>query len=114
MAEVVNKGHIVNIKDTWKRLLNTAGLTGGRIHDLRHAFASYAVSSGKSLPAAGAMLGHSPPSTTKRYAHLQEKLVATAAADTPAALLTDFTGGEGVAIQKGGGLNVYSLTYNKV
>lgn len=97
------KGHIVNIKDTWKRLLSSAGLTGWRIHDLRHAFASYAVSSGKSLPVVGAMLGHSQPSTTQRYAHLQENPVATAAADTAAALLADFTGGKVLPFKKVGG-----------
>nr|WP_310016074.1 tyrosine-type recombinase/integrase [Brucella pseudogrignonensis] len=40
------------------------------IHDLRHNFASMAVSSGQSLYLAGKLLGHSQSQTTQRYAHL--------------------------------------------
>lgn len=87
-------GHVVNIKDTWARLLETAGLTGWRIHDLRHAYASYAVCSGKSLPVIGAILGHTQTATTARYAHLASNPVAVAAAETAAQILTDFTGGK--------------------
>jgi site-specific recombinase XerD len=46
------------------------GITGLRIHDLRHSFASQLVSGGASLPLIGALLGHSNPNTTHRYAHL--------------------------------------------
>jgi site-specific recombinase XerD len=42
------------------------------LHDLRHSFASIAVSSGASLPIIGAILGHSVPATTARYAHLTD------------------------------------------
>lgn len=76
------KGHIINVKDTWKRICEAGGLSGWRIHDLRHAFASYAVNSGKSLPIIGKILGHSQASTTSRYAHLAENPVAQAAAET--------------------------------
>jgi integrase len=41
-----------------------------RIHDLRHSFASVAVAGGASLPMIGALLGHTKPETTQRYAHL--------------------------------------------
>ncbi len=41
-----------------------------RIHDLRHSFASVAVTSGMGLPIIGKALGHSQSSTTERYAHL--------------------------------------------
>ena len=47
-----------------------ADLDDVRLHDLRHTFASIAVSSGMSLPLIGALLGHSQPRTTARYAHL--------------------------------------------
>jgi integrase len=60
----------VTIKNTWASLCKTAGLEDIRLHDLRHTFASLLVSSGASLPLIGAMLGHTQPNTTARYAHL--------------------------------------------
>ena len=47
-----------------------AGLPDVRLHALRHSFASVAVAGGLSLPVIGALLGHSQPATTARYAHL--------------------------------------------
>jgi integrase len=47
-----------------------AGITNLRPHDLRHSFASEVASGGGSLPLIGALLGHSDPATTARYAHL--------------------------------------------
>jgi integrase len=41
-----------------------------RIHDLRHTYASILASEGLSLPIIGALLGHTQPQTTSRYAHL--------------------------------------------
>ena len=41
-----------------------------RVHDLRHTYASVLASAGQSLPVIGALLGHTQPSTTARYAHL--------------------------------------------
>jgi integrase len=40
------------------------------VHDLRHTYASVLASSGLSLPIIGALLGHTQPDTTARYAHL--------------------------------------------
>ena len=62
-------GHRVEIK-SWAALCSKAGIEGLRVHDLRHSFASQLVSSGASLPLIGALLGHSNPTTTARYAHL--------------------------------------------
>lgn len=62
--------HIVNLQKSWRRIRSTANLDDVRLHDLRHTFASIAVSSGMSLPLIGALLGHSQPRTTARYAHL--------------------------------------------
>jgi integrase len=56
------------------------GLETLRLHDLRHAFASIAASSGMGLPIIGKILGHSQASTTQRYAHLAADPVKTAAA----------------------------------
>lgn len=58
------------LKRTWKSVCRTAGINGLRVHDLRHSFASQLVSGGASLPLIGALLGHSNPATTARYAHL--------------------------------------------
>ena len=41
-----------------------------RLHDLRHTYASLLASEGLSLPIIGALLGHTQPQTTARYAHL--------------------------------------------
>lgn len=41
-----------------------------RIHDLRHSFASFALSNGLSLGIVGQLLGHQSTQTTTRYAHL--------------------------------------------
>ncbi len=41
-----------------------------RLHDLRHTYASVLASAGLSLPVIGALLGHTQPGTTARYAHL--------------------------------------------
>jgi len=61
---------LVDIKKTWFSVTKVAQIYDVRIHDLRHTFASIAVSSGQSLPIIGAMLGHTQPQTTARYAHL--------------------------------------------
>ncbi len=63
-------GHVVDIGKTWKRVCRAANIKGLRIHDLRHSFASQLASNGASLPLIGALLGHSNPATTARYAHL--------------------------------------------
>jgi len=62
--------HLVNLQKPWRRIRTTADLEDVRIHDLRHSFASVAVGGGMSLPLIGALLGHSQPQTTQRYAHL--------------------------------------------
>jgi integrase len=65
-----SSGHVVEIKKSWRHLCRAAAVSGLRIHDLRHSYASQLVSGGASLPLIGALLGHASPSTTARYAHL--------------------------------------------
>jgi integrase len=67
-----NGGHVSELKDDWRALTRAAGITGLRVHDLRHSFASQLASGGASLPLIGALLGHSQPATTARYAHLYQ------------------------------------------
>lgn len=62
--------HLVNLQKPWRRIRTAAGLDDVRLHDLRHSFASVAAGGGMSLPVIGALLGHSQPQTTQRYAHL--------------------------------------------
>jgi integrase len=54
----------------WRRICKNAGLVRLRIHDLRHSYASHLASNGIGLHVIGALLGHSNPTTTHRYAHL--------------------------------------------
>lgn len=62
-------GHL-NVRGTWGSVRKAAGIEDVHLHDLRHSFASILVSSGASLPLIGALLGHTNPATTARYAHL--------------------------------------------
>lgn len=62
--------HFVGIQKPWQRIREAASLNDVRLHDLRHAFASTAVSSGDSLYIVGNLLGHRNATTTQRYAHL--------------------------------------------
>jgi integrase len=60
------------LRKPWQRVRGTAGLDDLRIHDLRHSFASIAVSGGDSLYLVGKVLGHRQSRTTERYAHLRD------------------------------------------
>jgi integrase len=54
----------------WRAIVKRADLNGLRIHDLRHTHASVGARLGLGLPIIGKLLGHTQPSTTARYAHL--------------------------------------------
>ena len=64
--------HLTGVKKAWKLICKEAGITGCRVHDLRHTYASILASSGLSLLIIGQLLGHTQQATTKRYAHLQD------------------------------------------
>jgi site-specific recombinase XerD len=70
-----------------------------RLHDLRHSFASIAVSRGATLPLVGSLLGHSAPSTTARYSHLLDS-VQRALAETVGAAITGNDGGDVVPLRR--------------
>ncbi len=86
--------HYVGTPRVWTKIRAAAGLDDVRLHDLRHSFASIAVSGGASLPIIGALLGHSDSSTTQRYAHLQ---------DDPLKAASDAVGSKIAAALSGGG-----------
>ena len=69
-----NRGerHYQGTPKVWKQIRAMASLDDVRLHDLRHSFASVAVSGGASLPIIGALLGHTNSATTQRYAHLSD------------------------------------------
>jgi integrase len=71
---------LVNLEKPWRAIRREAELNDVRLHDLRHAYGSIAVSSGMGLPILGKLLGHSQPQTTARYAHLAADPVKAAAA----------------------------------
>ena len=64
--------HLVGIARPWARIQARAGLSGVRLHDLRHSFASVGAAAGMGLPIIGKLLGHTQSATTQRYAHLHQ------------------------------------------
>ncbi len=72
IAGAKSGSHLVNLRKPWGRIRAKAGLGDVRLHDLRHSFASMAVAGGLTLPVIGALLGHTQPATTARYAHLAD------------------------------------------
>jgi integrase len=84
-----HSGPRVTLRRPWIQVLKAAGLASAEqyqgkrrqltryrptvpIHDLRHTFASHLVSRGETLPKVGRLLGHTWPSTTARYAHIDD------------------------------------------
>lgn len=58
-----------DLKRPWDAVTKRADLTGVRLHDLRHTYASFGAGGGLGLPIIGRLLGHSQAATTARYAH---------------------------------------------
>ena len=59
----------------WIQLRAEAGLDDVRLHDMRHSFASMALSSGETIRTVGRLLGHDNAATTLKYAHLSDATV---------------------------------------
>jgi len=93
------QGHMTELKKSWRTLRRACGFTDVRLHDLRHTFASIAVSRGASLPLIGALLGHSNPQTTARYAHLYDD-PQRALAESIAAVITGNGTGDIVTLRR--------------
>lgn len=62
--------HYQGEQKAWERIRDAANLSGLRLHDLRHNYASVLANEGASLQMIGALLGHKRIATTQRYAHL--------------------------------------------
>jgi integrase len=76
------------LKRSWASICKEAKLSGVRVHDLRHTYASVLASAGMSLPVIGQLLGHTNPNTTARYAHLFDDPLRKAT-ETAGAILAD-------------------------
>ena len=70
----------------WFRVRAEANLNDVRLHDLRHSYASVAITSGETILAVGRLLGHRDPETTLKYAHHAEADTERAAAAMGAVL----------------------------
>jgi integrase len=64
------KGHLVEPKKGWARILERAGLSDLRLHDLRRTLGSWQAKTGASLAIIGKSLHHRNTSTTAIYARL--------------------------------------------
>jgi integrase len=93
-----------DLKKPWRAVTRAAGLSGVRLHDLRHSFASIGAGASMGLPVIGKLLGHSQAATTHRYAHLDadplRRAVETIGATIDAAMRGEKTGNI-VALAKG-------------
>lgn len=63
-------GHLMEPKAAWKRILDRAGITNLRIHDLRRTLGSWQAATGASLTVIGKSLGHKSLGATQVYARL--------------------------------------------
>jgi integrase len=70
----------------WERIRAQAGLDQVRLHDLRHSFASLAISAGVPLATVGGLMGHKDLKSTQRYAHLDDPALRAGAAVVGAAV----------------------------
>lgn len=72
--------HPQRIDAIWKLVRADLKMPNLRVHDLRHSFASVAVTKGHDLLVVGGLLGHSDKGSTAGYAHLDTPALAAAAA----------------------------------
>lgn len=79
IAGKIEGQYCTDLEHPWRRIREAAGLEDVRIHDLRHSFASSAVTMGENLPMIGKLLGHRLVQTTARYAHLADDPVKASA-----------------------------------
>ena len=74
------------LRHFWHRVRVEADLSDVRLHDLRHAHATFALRQGESVLAIARLLGHRTPVTTLKYTHLADSMVREAAETVAAAL----------------------------
>jgi integrase len=69
----------IDIRSAWETAMSKADISNFRFHDLRHTAASYLAMSQASLLEIGTLLGHKTVQMTKRYAHLSNAHIYSAA-----------------------------------
>ena len=74
------------IDEFWYRVRAEADLRDVRLHDLRHSYASIAMTQGETVLTIGRLLGHRNPETTLKYIHLADSMVREAVDAVGAAL----------------------------
>ena len=84
-----------DLKKPWTAVTEAASLSGLRIHDLRHSFASVGAGGGFGLPIIGKLLGHMQAATTQRYAHLDADPIRRAADAIGASIAAALDGRQG-------------------
>jgi len=72
------KGHLQDVKRSFKSACLKAGIKGLRFHDLRHTAASKMIQTGIDLVTVSKILGHSSIQTTMIYVHSTDKLMRAA------------------------------------
>ena len=63
-------GHLMDPKSGWKRVLESAGITDFRLHDLRRTFGSWQAAAGANSFTIGKSLGHKSIQATAVYARV--------------------------------------------
>lgn len=63
-------GHLLDVRRTFKSIMDRAELSNLRIHDLRRSFASLLINAGVPIYEVRDLLGHADIRTTQIYAHL--------------------------------------------
>lgn len=64
------KGHLLDIRRTFKSIIDKAGISNLTIHDMRRSFASILINKGVPLTEIRDLLNHADIRTTQVYAHL--------------------------------------------
>jgi integrase len=97
-----------DLKKPWASVTKAAGLTGVRLHDLRHSFASFGAGASLGLPIIGKLLGHTQAATTHRYAHLDADPMRRAAETIGATIAAAMSGESAGDLKKGAVLPMMS------
>jgi integrase len=82
-------GYLRGTQRAWQRILDNAGISDLRLHDLRHTFASWQVRTGSSLHMIGKTLGHLDSSSTAIYANVDIDPMRASVERSTAAMLAE-------------------------